>query len=63
VHPNPAVRRGCCEFLDLHWDEEAATDMLELLSDPEPEVRWMAAHALNCERCKNETWAKRAPTR
>jgi hypothetical protein len=58
---NPAVRRGCCEFLDLYWDEDAVPEVQALLADPEPEVRWMAAHALICERCKNDTWEKRAP--
>jgi hypothetical protein len=58
---SPAVRRGCCEFLDLHWDDDAAVEMLPLLADSDADVRWMAAHALTCERCKNDTWAKRAP--
>jgi HEAT repeat protein len=54
-----AVRRGCCEFLDLFFDDEAADEMLRLLADPDAEVRRMAAHALTCERCKKETWATR----
>jgi HEAT repeat protein len=57
---NSAVRRGCCEFLDLYWDDEAANEMLSLAADPDPAVRWMAAHALTCERCKRETWATRS---
>jgi hypothetical protein len=57
---DPAVRRSCCEFLDLYWDEDAAIEVESLLADPEPEVRAMAAHALSCERCKTDTWAKRA---
>jgi hypothetical protein len=56
---NPGVRRGCCEFLDLYWDADAAKAMLPLLEDPDPDVRWMAAHALSCERCKGDHWAKR----
>ena len=56
---NAGVRRACCEFLDLYWDDEVAAEMLPLLSDPAAEVRWMAAHALTCERCKKDTWAKR----
>jgi hypothetical protein len=58
---NPGVRRGCCEFLDLYWDEDAAKGMLPLLEDADPDVRWMAAHALSCERCKGDHWAKRQP--
>ena len=58
-HPNPAVRRGCCEYLDLFWDEATASVVTALLADPDPDVRWMAAHALSCDRCKNDTWAKR----
>ena len=57
---NAAVRRGCCEFLDLYWDDEAASEIVALVADPDAEVRWMAAHALTCERCKKETWATRA---
>ena len=59
--PHAAVRKGCCEFLDLYWDEDAAQEMLCLLDDPDPGVRWMAVHALSCERCKKDYgWAKRA---
>ncbi len=57
---NAAVRRGCCEFLDLYWDDEAANDMRSLVADPDTEVRRMATHALTCERCKKETWATRS---
>jgi len=60
-HANPRVRRGCCEFLDLYWDDDTAQSVVALLDDPDPDVQWMAAHALSCERCKNETWAKRPP--
>jgi hypothetical protein len=55
-----AVRRGCCEYLDLYGDDEAAAAMIPLLEDTDEQVRWMAAHALACERCKTEnTWIKR----
>jgi HEAT repeat protein len=61
AHANPAVRRGCCEVLDLYGDDAAAEDLLRLVDDPDPDVRWMAAHALVCERCKSDDhWAKRA---
>src|SRR5579864_9137381 len=57
---NAAVRRGCCEYLDLYGDDEAAQALLPLLEDSDPEVRWMAAHALTCERCKTQnTWIQR----
>jgi hypothetical protein len=62
--PNAAVRRGCCEYLDLYGDDEAAQAMIPLLEDPDGQVRWMAAHALACERCKTEnTWVKRQQQR
>ena len=58
--PDPGVRRGCCEVLDLFGDEEAAKAMLPLLEDSHPDVRWMAGHALTCDRCKTDnTWIKR----
>jgi hypothetical protein len=58
--PSAAVRRGCCEYLDLYGDEEAAQAMIPLLEDSDDQVRWMAAHALTCERCKTEnTWINR----
>ena len=57
--PDAQVRRGCCEFLDLFWDDEVAVAVARLLDDPDEDVRWMAAHALTCDRCKKETWATR----
>jgi len=62
AHDNAAVRRGCCEVLDLQWDDAAGPDVAALLVDPDPDVRWMAAHALTCQRCKVDTWSKRLPT-
>jgi len=60
--PVPAVRRGCCEYLDLYWDDDVAAHLVSLLSDPDPGVSWMAGHALSCERCKqDDSWAKRPP--
>jgi hypothetical protein len=59
-HPDPAVRRGCCEFVDLYPDHDALADVAVLLDDPDPDVRRMAGHALACARCKRpETWEKR----
>jgi hypothetical protein len=57
------VRRGCCEFLDLYWDDESADAVLGLVDDPHPDVRWMAGHALSCERGKKETWSTRPRVR
>src|SRR4051812_36186575 len=58
--PVAAVRRGCCEYLDLYCDHETAQDLIPLLADPDPDVSWMAGHALSCQRCKNDNdWAKR----
>jgi HEAT repeat protein len=57
---HPAVRRGCCEFLDLYPDDDAADALVALLEDSDAGVRWMAAHALTCDRCKTDnTWIKR----
>jgi hypothetical protein len=59
-----AVRRGCCEYLDLCGDEEATRAVVPLLDDPDHRVRWMAAHALTCERCTtHNTWIKRQQRR
>jgi HEAT repeat protein len=59
-----AVRRGCCEYLDLYGDDEAAQALVPLLEDSDDQVRWMAAHALTCERCKiQNTWIKRQQQR
>jgi HEAT repeat protein len=57
---NADVRRGCCQFLDMHGDAEASQAAVRLLDDPDDGVRWWAGHALACERCKAEnTWIKR----
>jgi HEAT repeat protein len=62
--PSAAVRRGCCEYLDLYGDPEATQAVLPLLDDPDERVRWMAGHALVCERCKAQnTWVKRQQDR
>ena len=62
-HPLPAVRRGCCEFLDLFGDAASAAELQSLIDDPDADVRWMAVHALRCARCKDETWEKKAARR
>jgi HEAT repeat protein len=55
--PNPLVRRACCEFFE-HWsDPQALPDLEALLSDPDADVRRVAAHTLTCDHCRNGTWA------
>ena len=51
-HDNPAVRIGCCKFLDHHMDDAALPALIENLSHPEPQVRIWSIHALACDRCK-----------
>jgi hypothetical protein len=58
--PHAEVRRGCCQFLDMHGDITASQAARALLEDPDETVRWWAAHVLTCERCTSEnTWIKR----
>jgi hypothetical protein len=58
------VRRGCCQFLDMHGDVGATQAARALLQDRDEAVRWWARHALTCERCKAEnTWIKREQQR
>ena len=51
-HDNPVVRWQCLELLDAHPDHRAVPDILGLLNDPVPRVRWHAIHALECDACK-----------
>ena len=51
---NAAVRRGCCEFLDLYPDDDSTHAIIALLDDSDAGVRRMAAHALSCDRCKTD---------
>jgi HEAT repeat protein len=51
-HESPRVREGCCEVLDHYWDEDSIPDLVARLDDEDPRVRWMAAHAVECLRCK-----------
>lgn len=52
LHPNPAVRHHCCRLLDHYLSPEAFPALLAMLSDPDPQVRISALHALACDRCK-----------
>jgi HEAT repeat protein len=58
-HENPSVREGCCEVLDHYWDEDSIPDLAARLDDEDTRARWMAAHALECLRCKKPNWATR----
>lgn len=52
-HADPPVRRGCFDFLDHHANELCIDDLRRLaLTDPVPQVRRFAVHALSCVRCK-----------
>ena len=55
-HPDPLVRAHCCLFFDHHMAEKAYPGLLTCLDDPDPRVRFHAAHALECERCKRDAW-------
>ena len=52
-HDKPVVVRWqCLQLLDAHPDHRAVPDILGLLNDPVPRVRWNAIHALECDACK-----------
>ena len=52
-HDKPVVVRWqCLQLLDAHPDHRAVPDILRLLNDPVPRVRWHAMHALECDACK-----------
>ena len=52
-HDKPVVVRWqCLQLLDAHPDHRAVPEILNLLNDPVPRVRWHALHALECDVCK-----------
>jgi HEAT repeat protein len=52
-HPDPAIRRGCAEFMDDHGTEASVEPLLHVAQhDPIAWVRRAAAHSLGCQRCK-----------
>ena len=51
-HDNAVVRWQCLQLLDAHPDHRAVPEILNLLNDPVPRVRWHALHALECDACK-----------
>lgn len=54
-HANAEVRASCCALLDHFWVPEALGDLIDLLSEPAPQVRQAALHTLACDRCKQGT--------
>ena len=55
AHPHAVVREQCCKLLDHLMDADTVADLIAMLGDPEPRVRIAAAHALACERCKQNS--------
>ncbi len=51
-HTNEDVRYRCAKFMDHHADDAAIGRLVLALYDPKRKVRWMATHALGCQRCK-----------
>lgn len=50
---NPDVRMYCARALDHLVDAESFPDLVAMLDDPDPRVRWDTLHALACDRCKD----------
>jgi HEAT repeat protein len=53
-HPSARVREYCCQVLDHTMDMASAPALILALSGPAGRVRIAAAHALACDRCKND---------
>ena len=51
-HAHADVRYHCLRLLDHFLVPEALSELLGLLGDPAPRVRWAALHTLACDRCK-----------
>jgi HEAT repeat protein len=51
-HRHADVRMFCAKALDHLVDEASFDDLLSMLDDDDPRVRWDALHALACDRCK-----------
>jgi HEAT repeat protein len=56
LHEDAQVREYCCRVLDQLMDAESGAALIGALDDPAERVRFAAAHALACERCKAGTW-------
>lgn len=55
-HPDAQVREYCCRVLDQLMDADSGAALIDALDDPAERVRFAAAHALACERCKAGDW-------
>lgn len=53
-HQDPRVREYCCMVLDHLMDAESVAALVAALGDPAERVRIAAAHALACDRCKDD---------
>ena len=51
---NAEVRRHCARVLDHLADEASFEQLLDVLGDPDPQVRGEVLHAIACDRCKGE---------
>ena len=52
---NAEVRMYCAKALDHLVDEDAFPELVSMLDDPDPRVRWHTLHALACDRCKENS--------
>lgn len=52
-HECADVRMYCSKALDHLVDEESFPELVAMLGDPDPRVRWDTLHALACDRCKD----------
>lgn len=51
--PRADVRRWCTKVLDRLVDAESCLLLVDMLADPDPQVRMEGLHALACDRCKD----------
>jgi HEAT repeat protein len=51
-HANARVRYHCARFLDMFLEPDAFGELLDMLDDPDADVRAASLHALACDRCK-----------
>ncbi len=50
--PDHRVRTACADVLDHGADARCVAPLIELLADPEADVRRHAVHAIGCQGCK-----------
>ena len=53
--PNADTRMYCARALDHLVDEQSFPELISMLDDLDPRVRWDTLHALACDRCKGTT--------